>query len=208
MRSTDLLRIAAAMACLSWTGAAQAQNGLSSTTAPVWPQWQGRLAVGLAHSPTDPAAGSRPNSLSLLGDYYFHRYTAGLQDRTSIGGFRATSGILLGGASPRLLSGWGGSLAPSRFSLSRQSLGQEAAAGGPDMDAAAIPYIGLGYTSISLSGGWGFSADIGLSSSTNGRRNTAWGRPATFSGNGLGLEDSLREMRLSPLLHLGVSYSF
>lgn len=214
MRSANLMIIAAAMALAPWVGA-HAQNGLSTAGHgnPIWPQWQGRLALGLMHPAGWPSAealsGPQLSSLSLLGDYYFFRNTPASLTRGAMGGFRATSGVLLGSASPRLLSGWGGAsgLSLSKFGLSRQSLGTDTAAVGAK-DDAATPYLGLGYTSISVGGGWGFSADIGLST-LSGRSAVQLGRSGTApTGANQNLEDMLRDMRLAPLLHLGVSYSF
>jgi hypothetical protein len=63
---------------------------------------------------------------------------------------------------------------------------------------SAVPYFGVGWSGASMRGGWGVTADFG------------------FAGRGSGLhantsqavDDLLRELRLTPLLHLGVSYAF
>jgi hypothetical protein len=71
----------------------------------------------------------------------------------------------------------------------------------------ATPYVGLGYSTGGVSanrwGGWGVSADIGLQAS----QGSEWplGR-ALESPAGMG--DLLRELRLTPVLQLGVSYAF
>ena len=70
----------------------------------------------------------------------------------------------------------------------------------------ATPYVGLGYSTGGVSanrwGGWGLSADIGVqargSDLTLGR---ALESPA-------GVGELLRELRLTPVLQLGVSYAF
>jgi hypothetical protein len=67
------------------------------------------------------------------------------------------------------------------------------------VDASAIPYLGVGYTGMSLRGGWGFSADVGLVGS-----GVRLGRP--IAGNQV--DELLQELRLTPMLQLGVSYSF
>jgi len=71
----------------------------------------------------------------------------------------------------------------------------------------AMPYVGLGYSTGGLSanrwGGWGLSADIGLQASQGG--DWPLGR-ALESPAGMG--DLLRELRLTPVLQLGVSYAF
>ncbi len=55
-------------------------------------------------------------------------------------------------------------------------------------DTDLWPYIGLGYTGLAPRAGWGFSADLGL-----GLR---------------GWEGALRQVDLTPMLQLGVRYSF
>jgi hypothetical protein len=71
----------------------------------------------------------------------------------------------------------------------------------------ATPYVGLGYStggpSANRWGGWGLSADIGLQASQGGE----WplGR-ALESPAGMG--DLLRDLRLIPVVQLGVSYAF
>ncbi|MFG5407861.1 hypothetical protein ABXN37_06800 [Piscinibacter sakaiensis] len=67
-----------------------------------------------------------------------------------------------------------------------------------------MPYLGLGYSAQPARGGWGFSADIGLVAQAPGAV-VRLGR--VFNGSQT-LDDMLREMRLSPLLNVGVSYSF
>ena len=76
------------------------------------------------------------------------------------------------------------------------------------MDSApepgAAPYLGIGYTGLSSKGGWGFSADVGVVA-LSPRSTVKLGR---VLGGTQSLDDVLRDMRLSPLLQLGVSYSF
>jgi len=60
------------------------------------------------------------------------------------------------------------------------------------------------FYSIKAKGGWGFSADLGLLA-LNPASAVRFGRSL---GAGQSLEDTLREMRLSPVLQLGASYSF
>jgi hypothetical protein len=65
---------------------------------------------------------------------------------------------------------------------------------------SATPYLGIGFTGTSMRRGWGFSADLGV---------TARGTTAGLRvGSGPTLDDLLRELRLTPLLHMGVSYAF
>ncbi|WP_338414559.1 hypothetical protein [uncultured Sphaerotilus sp.] len=70
----------------------------------------------------------------------------------------------------------------------------------------ATPYVGLGYSTGGVSanrwGGWGLSADIGVQ---------AHGSDLTL-GHALespaGVGELIRELRLTPVLQLGVSYAF
>jgi hypothetical protein len=203
------------LAALLLTGACtglQAQTeGFSGLRVPgadsVWPRWQGRIQVTTATSPwwrphlsdERDGAGQRLESLSLLGDYFFLQRTPGLSGQD---GFRATSGLIFGAATSRALSGMAqASAAGSRNGL---AVGSSWSAGAAEPSPATVPYLGLGYTSVSTRSGWGFSADIGLVARSPGSA-VKLGR--VFSGT-QPLDDMLREMRLSPLFNLGVSYSF
>lgn len=171
------------------------------------PQLQGRVRLGMsvAAAPlasTDGAA--RISGASLLGDYYFGR--TALHDG-DVSGIRATSGVYLGSR----LGMWGGTgaqgLSSAAFSVETQTFGLASAVIGPSNDTAdsgAVPYFGLGYSGSSAKSGWGFSADLGLLA-LNPSGAVRFGRSL---GAGQSLEDTLREMRLSPVLQLGASYSF
>lgn len=71
----------------------------------------------------------------------------------------------------------------------------------------ATPYVGLGYSTGGVSanrwGGWALSADIGLQAlpSSEWTLGRALESPA-------GVGELLRELRLTPVLQLGVSYAF
>lgn len=176
--------------------AAQASDGAGITPSAEqfqWARWQGRMSIG-----TEPA-GLKLNTVSLMGDYYF---TGSLLGARRTGGFRATSGLLLG---PRTQSWLGqpGLNAGSSFSIATQVFGQVAslpAAGETPGDNATVPYLGLGYTGLSLRGGWSFNADLGLVARSPGN--------VVKFGRNQSLDDTLRELRLSPLLQFGVLYSF
>lgn len=176
--------------------AAQASDGAGITPSAEqlqWARWQGRMAIG-----AEPA-GLKFNTVSLMGDYYF---TGSLLGSRRAGGFRATSGLMLG---PRTQSWLGqpGLTAGSNFSIATQVFGQPAAlpgAGETPSDNATLPYLGLGYTGLSLRGGWSFNADLGLVARSPGN--------VVKFGRNQSLDDSVRELRLSPLLQFGVSYSF
>jgi hypothetical protein len=197
-------------ALLSFTAAtsALATEGEGLTTAP---RWQGRVLLGNAAPSLDKWAaangGSTVRSLSVLGDYYFgnrlaNRTALGATGETLTSGFRATSGLLLGqrsGAYP-LLNVVG---TTRNFNVDLRSgplPANELAA----TESTAVPYLGVGYTGSSIKGGWGFSADVGVMALNPGSA-VKLGRVV---GGGQSLDDVLREMRVSPVLQLGVSYSF
>jgi hypothetical protein len=179
-----------------FAAAAQASDGAGITPSAEqlhWARWQGRVSVG-----AEPA-GLKLNTVSLMGDYYF---TGSLLGSRRAGGFRATSGLLLG---PRTQSWLGqpGLNAGSSFSIATQVFGQTntpPAAGETPSDTATLPYLGLGYTGLSLRGGWSFNADLGLVARSPGN--------VVKFGRSQSLDDTVRELRLSPLLQFGVSYSF
>ena len=171
--------------------------------AQAWAKWQGRVSIGAA-ADWRPALGIqdhavyRPSSLSLFGDYYLSRSVAGA---LNAGGVRATGGVILGPRSLALANlpgaGTGGN-----FSIGSRLFG---AAGMPynsdnTGDSAALPYLGLGYTGLSARSGWSFSADLGLIAQSPGN--------VVRLGRGQSLDDVVRELRLAPVMQLGVSYTF
>jgi hypothetical protein len=214
----------AVLFALVTSASTHAAEGEGLTTAP---RWQGRVLLGTGSStnvlgnaaPTaDKWASANPanggltvRSLSVLGDYYFgnrlaHRASLGASSGGSgdglSGGFRATSGLLLGqrsGAYPLL------NLAnPTRnFNVDLRTAYVPSNEPAP-VEANAVPYVGVGYTGMSAKGGWGFSADVGVMALNPGTA-VKLGR---VMGGGQSLDDVLREMRVSPMLQLGVSYSF
>ena len=188
--------------CLA-AGAAQAADDSklqASDGSQAWAQWQGRVLIGTAAGwrPTlglHDNAGQRPSSLSLFGDYYLSRTLSGT------GGMRATGGVILGPRSLALASlpgaGTGGS-----FSIGNRLFGASAMPYSNDStgDTATLPYLGLGYTGLSARNGWSFSADLGLVAQNPGN--------VARLGRSQSLDDVVRELRLAPVLQLGVSYSF
>lgn len=181
-----------------------------------WPRWQGRLSVtsgrsdgisggGAYESGFDDAAGSM-RSLSLLGDYYFTQQ--GLAPASAYsGGFRASGGLIVGAhrATP-------GSILPASLSGLNSGFSAERRVGlsapsspldGGDASTHSVPYLGIGYTGLQSlrgsGGGWGFSADIGVMAL----------RPRSAVRLGQeNISDTVRGLEISPLLQLGVSYSF
>jgi hypothetical protein len=164
-----------------------------------WPRLQARVSVALGSPFLDslnlPSSNSGMQCGRILGDYYVAG-SRGSEGRSYSGGFRATSGLLL---SPRGLSLSQPSVprAGMPFSVSQLSLGPNA--GDPTADVSHnAAYLGLGYTGLSPKGGWGFTADLGVLASGGGLRAA---RP-------LLPDDTSRDFRLTPVLQLGVSYSF
>lgn len=207
VHQTLVFAAAIASACGAWaTGGEGLKVQADNAT---WARWQGRLSVGTTApawraslSELEPA-GLRVNSVTVSGDYYF---TRSLFDRSSLGGLRATSGLIVG---PRSLAATGQpSLGAqgSGFTVERRLLGQSAQSSivDPASDVASIPYLGLGYTGLSARGKWSFSADVGLLALNPGHV-VRFGRVV---GGTQSLDDVLRDLRLAPVLQMGVSYSF
>jgi hypothetical protein len=204
------IRFGAAVVLAASAAAAQA-GGLSVPSGEdLWPRLQARLGVSTEEvvSATDrygltAGGGSvRLQSATLLGDFYFERARSPAEP---LGGFRATSGLLFGSQG---LAGGGTSAGPRAIGhsvmLGMQSLPASVASSGAGNDLGTVlPYFGLGYSSLDPRGGWGFSADLGLLAQNPGsvRLGRAFGSPQ-------GMEDTLRELRLSPVLQLGVNYAF
>lgn len=170
------------------------------------PPFQARVRLGMsvASTPLDAGYGApRLQGAGLLGDYYFAR-SAPVDGNVS--GFRATSGVFLGSrygmwsGGAQGLNSAGLSVETHTFSLASNRLGQPYDA----VDGGAVPYFGIGYSGWSAKSGWGFSADLGLLA-LNPSSAVRLGRSL---GNAQSLEDTLREMRLSPTLQVGASYSF
>ena len=199
--------VASSPAVPAW---AAAGDGLTPNVDNIpWARWQGRLSVGtqapLWRSTLGGAeySGLKVSSVSLMGDYYFKRTVV---ENGSAGGFRATSGVILGQRS-LFWSGQPAVSAPgSVFSVDRRLLGAATAPVAIDStgDLTSLPYLGVGYTGLSNRGGWSLSADLGLVAMSPGNA-IKFGR--VFNGT-QSLDDLLRDMRLAPVLQLGVSYSF
>ena len=169
-----------------------------------WSRWQGRLSIGStspAWTRTFGAANPGISGLTLMGDYYL---TGSLLGTKSAGGFRATSGVVIG---PRSLAATnlGAGSSGNGFNVDRRTSGQatNVLPGDSSVDAPTLPYVGIGYTGLSPRGGWSFNADLGVVSLSPG--NAVRGR---FIGGGQSLDDTVRDMRWSPVVQLGVSYSF
>ena len=165
----------------------------------LWPQVQARITIQTAAlsplSTTSFGQDGSPVSLrgvqagGLFGDYTFAS--------TGLGSLRASGGVLLGhlGGAPLSSAGVGG-----RLGIAVLDGGTATASAEP----ATVPYLGFGYNSPSFWSGFSLSADLGLVA----------GRPSGLGGFGralLGnqaLDLAVREMRLAPVLQLGVRYAF
>ena len=167
------------------------------------PRWQARVnLVSQLRGLRSEFAPSETEGLklSLLGDVNLGGPVLG---KDALGGFRATSGVLL---RPRM----GTSSSGLRSSSADDTLGSgerhlpSVATGVSFGDSSALPYLGLGYGGASLRGGWSFSADLGLVARTpgNGLKFGKWvNGQQTF-------EEVLRDLHISPVLQVGVSYAF
>jgi hypothetical protein len=206
MRTTTGWLLGLALGVAAQWAAAQTGSGLAvSDDTPGWARWQARIAIN-ASTPLwrsdlarGDAAGLKVQGLGLIGDYYFARLPLGSH---GAGGFRASSGVLLGSGAPLWAAqAPGGS---SQFSLGRRNLSLLSALPGADpaLDSSTVPYVGLGYSGLTGRGGWGFAADVGVMALHGD--SVRFGR---LSG-AQSLDDLLRDLRLTPVLQLGVSYSF
>jgi hypothetical protein len=191
---------------LGTTAAAEADDTATPSDQLPWARWQGRLSLGTtAPLPSRlgvDAQAQKLSNASVMGDYYFSRSLAGIGQP---GGFRASSGLITG---PRgvLSTGQPGMSSGSTFSIGSSLLGPAATTyvGESTSDSATLPYVGFGYTGLSIRGGWSFSADLGLVAQSPG--NAA--RIGRVLGGNQSLDDVVRDMRLAPLLQFGVSYAF
>lgn len=178
--------------------AALAAEGLATPAADLlWPQWQARIAVQTAalsplalSSLLDPSAGARSlQGGSVLGDYIFAS--------PSFGSFRATGGLLFGnaGGAPLLAAAAGPRLGLSLQSGASTVPGQES--------PGTLPYLGLGFSSAAWLPSLSVTADLGWVAGQSASL-AGGGRP--LFGNQAG--SSLRDLRVSPVLQLGLRYAF
>lgn len=127
-----------------------------------------------------PLSATAPNiqTLRLLGDYQFSTLRLG-----DTGGLRLTGGVLLSLRQP------GG-------------LGANADAGLP---LAGTGYAGVGYASASMraDGGWGVSADLGVTALGFGNARLDRGGASSPV-----LDAANRDIRLQPMIRLGVNMAF
>jgi hypothetical protein len=170
-----------------------------------WPRWQARLQLNAEFQPATATsslavvqAAPRARSGALFGDYYVARPRLG-----DAGGLRLTSGVVVGQRGSLFGPGSPAGLEQSVAATVAHSLAPVPAGGDTGAEAMLTwPYLGVGYSGSSLRGGWGFSADLGLAAQNPGavRLGRAFGAQP--------MEDLVRDLRLTPVLQLGVSYRF
>lgn len=188
-------RLVALLALASWPMVCLAGDGLvAPAVETLWPQWHARIAVQTAAvSPLSYSqwldGASTARSLqggAVLGDYYFATPT--------FGSFRASGGLMVGstGGVPLLAASAG-----PRLGLSVQSAG--AAAPGATDGMGTVPYLGVGFSGALWRNTLAVTADVGM---------VAGGSLGKALFGNQGMERSLRELRLAPVLQVGVRYVF
>ena len=186
----NVRKVCLSFSLLTATTAAIAANGLAVPAAEtLWPQWQARITVMTAGASTLSGAwfdsGASPRGVqggAVFGDYIFAS--------PSFGSFRASGGLMSGslGGLPLLNANAGTRLG---VSLTSNSV------------PAYVPG-GEGFTGATALAGLAITADLGVIAE----------RPSAATGLGRaifgaqGMERSLREMRLGPVMQLGVRYTF
>lgn len=223
-RMARMARTCTATVAASWALACQGGQGLSAPHADHWwPQWQARLSLQAA-----AATGSTPlqrgplagvaglaglaglaggiQGGALLGDYYFAPPLVG----TLSGHLRASGGLMVGplGAAPISFAmpaaAAMGTTPASRLGVSLLGPAQQPAGAGYSEIADPVPYVGVGYSGSLWRDSVSLTADLGLVSERPGAAGNV-GR-ALFGNQGM--NQALRDMRLSPVLQLGMRYSF
>ena len=201
-----MMKIRSLCLCLALAAAVAASWAAGGLVAPAseaaWSGWHARITVQTeALAPlslsrlADSSSGLRRlQGLALLGDYHFAQ--------PWFGTFRATSGLVIGTQSgvPQFTSAAG-----QRLGLVVNSSGLPAPLGGGGIEgSSAVPYLGLGFSGLAGHSRLSISADFGLVAENSAN---AGGAGRALLGN-QGTERALRELRLSPLLQIGVRYTF
>ena len=148
---------------------------------------------------------------SLLSDRYFDSGIGGAS-MASGSGFRASGGLVLGAGSASLGLATAASGPPLPAGIYRRDadwLAQPFALGTPSSRAwvetpTPQPYLGLGYTRQSLDGSWAWNADVGMVA-TNSETWSDWGRALLGPSR---LDEAVRNLKLRPILQLGMRYRF
>ena len=200
--------ICAAVATFAVLGVARAEvpegGGLQARAERVgWTRFDARLLTTAAprwRAELAPYERSGLKVGGVLGDVYFGQAPAA--GKVAFGGFRATSGLVVG--SLHTGPGLAGGLASGQRRAPTAWGGLSGGTGDLGGDAVTVPYVGVGYSNAWPKSGWRVSADLGVLSYS----------PSNASGIGRviggsqSLDDLVRDLRLSPLVQLGVSYSF
>jgi hypothetical protein len=206
MNNRRFVIVLGALAAFVAGGARSAGQGLAVNADAFGPRWQARVLLNtealpptsLASDPLRGAVVARTRSAAVLGDYYLAEPWFG-----DAGGLRLTSGLLVGQRGAVL--GPGGTApfgARVAASIGRVPIGAPGSADAASESALTWPYLGVGYSGGAQRGGFAFSADFGLAAQNPSA--IRFGR----MGGTAGFDDWVREMRLTPLLQLGVSYRF
>ena len=207
-RATRFLAGTMALVCVAGAWAAQGEGLIADPANLSWARWQARVSLG--GSPPawrtglgdNETMGLKVDSISLMGDYYLSRSLVGHGSNV---GFRTTGGLIYGPRSQLIGSRPLISSQRAAFNVDRHLLGAaDGAVSDGSSDIATLPYLGIGYTGLSLKGGWRFNADLGMMALSPGN-SVKLGKVV---GGTQSLDDLLRDMRLAPVLQLGVSYSF
>ena len=193
----------------------QAGQGLAAPQADTWwPQWQARLSLQAAPLAAAYRAGNglaQPGLATqrsvqggaLLGDYYFARSLA-------VGHFRASGGLMIGtlGGAPQSFTQTAGPstgiAAPPRLGLSLLSPSAAPSSALASENADPVPYLGFGYSGSLWHDSISLTADLGMVS----ERAAAAGNVGRALFGNQGMNQALRDMRLSPVLQLGMRYTF
>jgi hypothetical protein len=160
-----------------------------------------RLGYSLAGAQMQPPT----LAASVTGDYYFS--TDILDGVPSRSGLRASTALLIRQSGVSLSEVAWASRSAGMFGASPRLPSAGPSVGWADPQAYSIspvPYLGIGYGGVSVRSGWGFWADVGLLVQSPGNL-TGLGR---FLSGSQGVEDLMRELRLAPMVQLGVNYSF
>jgi len=150
-----MLKAALAVAAVSAPWAAHSEGLKAYSDTLPWARWQARMAFGAPAWRTAvdsyDRTGLSVSSVSLMGDYYFARSLAagGIAS-----GFRATSGLIVGPRSALWTSRPGGIAPTGVFSVDRRLFETPSGLPNPDatIDGATLPYLGIGYSGLSLRG--------------------------------------------------------
>jgi hypothetical protein len=208
-RMMELSWLTLIIAGFGWSALATAQQGrglVADREAADFSPWQLRLnlAVGSPSPLLGSLAGVSPSrvlSAQMLGDYYPEKLRLGQTNA-----LRLTSGVIVGQRSvlrdpASLMSSRGVAMSHLQTNFSVVSSSAETAA----EPVVTWPYLGIGYSGTDFRGNWSLKADLGLAAQNPGAARAGFGRVVGGSQN---LDDFLRELRLSPMLQVGVSYAF